>query len=53
MHENGVPKKVLAILDQWERKVGMRVNLETGEIERLPTPGSAYAGDPKIAARCK
>ncbi|MBI4568806.1 MAG: hypothetical protein HY719_10460 [Planctomycetes bacterium] len=51
--ENGVPKKVLAILDQWERDIGMRVNLSTGEVERLPTPGSAYAGDPKIAERCK
>ncbi|MBI4568725.1 MAG: hypothetical protein HY719_10045 [Planctomycetes bacterium] len=50
---NGVPKKVLAILDQWERDIGVRVNLETGRIEPIPTPGSAYAGDPKIAARCK
>ncbi|MBI4568227.1 MAG: hypothetical protein HY719_07505, partial [Planctomycetes bacterium] len=50
---NGLPKKVSAILDQWERDIGMRVNLSTGMIERIPTPGSAYAGDAKIAARCK
>ncbi|MBI4568722.1 MAG: hypothetical protein HY719_10030 [Planctomycetes bacterium] len=51
--EHGVPQKVLAILDQWERDIAMRVNLATGEIEPIPTPGSAYAHDPKIAERCR
>ena len=51
--ENGLPKKVARLLDRWERDIGMRVNLETGEIERLPAPGPAYADDPEIAPRCK
>jgi hypothetical protein len=40
-------------LDRWERDIGMRVNLETGEVERLPTAGPAYAGDPKVGPWCK
>jgi WD40 repeat protein/class 3 adenylate cyclase len=45
--------KLAAILDRWEREIGMRVNLETGEIEPVPSPGPAYANDPKIAEMCK
>ncbi|MBI3098725.1 MAG: protein kinase [Planctomycetes bacterium] len=51
--ENGLPRKVGHLLDQWERDIGMRVNLDTGALERLPTPGPAYASDPEIAPRCK
>ncbi len=51
--ETGLPRKAACLLDRWEREIGMRVNLETGEIEVVPAPGTAYANDPKIAPLCK
>ena len=51
--ENGLPRKVARILDRWERDIGIRVDLETGEVVRIPCPGPAYANDARIAPSCK
>ncbi len=51
--ENGLPRRVALIFDRWEREIGMRVNLESGEVEVVAAPGTAYADDPKIAPLCK
>ncbi|MDQ7780940.1 MAG: hypothetical protein RDV41_14685, partial [Planctomycetota bacterium] len=42
-----------AMLVRWEREIGMRVNLDTAAIERVPTPGPAYEKDPLQAPRCR
>lgn len=51
---NGNPVGALReFLARWERDAGMRVDIETGMLERIPTPGPAYAEDAETAARCK
>ncbi|MBI4568568.1 MAG: hypothetical protein HY719_09225 [Planctomycetes bacterium] len=49
----GVPKAVLALLNQWERQIGMRADPQTGEITLLPAPGTYYADRPYVAPRCQ
>ena len=41
------------ILSKWERDIGIRVKPGTTELERIPTPGPAYADNPEIAEKCK
>lgn len=50
---NTLPPRVAAILQRWDRDLGMRADAVGGTITPLATPGTAYQDDPKIAEMCK
>ncbi len=38
---------------RWRIETGLALDAEAGRVVSVPTPGSAYAGDPDVALRCR